>query len=72
MIRVNVFFASCPLTIILVIIIVILEGEACAVWAERVLYGRSDVGARRTDDGGHVVKGSYVLTRPLEALSSRM
>ena len=51
-------FTSCPLTLLIVIIIVILEGEECAGWAER------------TDDDGHVVKGSYVLTRPLEARST--
>ena len=32
--------------------------------------GGALLGAWRTDDGGHVVKGSYVLTRPLEARSS--
>ena len=65
----SLLFTSCPVTLLIVIIIVILEGEECAVWAERVLYGRSAEGAWSTDDGGHVVKGSYVLTRPLEAQS---
>ena len=35
-----------------------------------VLDGRSARWAWRTDDGGHVVRGSYVLTRPLEARST--
>ena len=36
-----VIVSSCSLPIMLVIIIVILEGEECGVWAEHVLYGRS-------------------------------
>ena len=35
-----------------------------------VLDGRSARWAWRTDDGGDVVRGSYVLTRPLEARST--
>ena len=65
----SIIFTSCHLTLLIVIIIVILEGEECAVCAEHVLDGRRARWAWRTDDCGHVVKGSYVLTRPLEARS---
>ena len=63
-------FTSCPLSLLIVIIIVILEGEECTVWAEHVLDVWSARWAWRADDDGHVVKGSYVLTRPLEARST--